>query len=110
MNIDVIGRASIVELLIRNGANVNATDHTNRTPLYMAAEIGDILLHFLFKINKIFRNKTFIMIRMLHNSLGNEKIVDTLIKSGADVNRKNNDGWSPLQTAAFNGNIQMKIT
>lgn len=34
------GHENIVDLLIRNGAQVNNRDNMNRTPLYMAAELG----------------------------------------------------------------------
>lgn len=37
----MVGRANVVDLLIKNGADVNATDHISRSSLYLAAERGD---------------------------------------------------------------------
>lgn len=43
----------------------------------------------------------------IHNKivvLGKEKVVETLIKNGANVNQVNAEGRSPLHAASSNGN------
>ncbi|MRR16331.1 MAG: hypothetical protein EG826_07730 [Deltaproteobacteria bacterium] len=57
---------SIAEMLVANGADVNAADAKGRTPLAAAA------------------------------GLGNMKAVEFLLKHGADVNARDNDGKTPL--------------
>jgi hypothetical protein len=61
----------IAELLIANGADVNAENLTWRTPLLVAA------------------------IR------GHKEIAELLIANGADVNAKDENGWTPLVYAKF---------
>lgn len=48
--ISILGRANIVDILLKNGANINATDHINRSPLYLAAENGNNCSILLTKI------------------------------------------------------------
>lgn len=38
-----------------------------------------------------------------HFRLGRENIVELLLRNGALIDHKNNDGWTALMTAAFNG-------
>jgi len=46
--------------------------------------------------------------RLLSASIkGNTKIADLLLKAGADVNAKDNDGWTTLMWALFNENMDM---
>jgi peptidoglycan/LPS O-acetylase OafA/YrhL len=63
------GRADVVELLIRRGANVNGVEADHSTPLHSAA---------LF---------------------GHEKVVYMLVQNGADVNAANIRGETPLGVA-----------
>jgi len=60
----------IAELLITNGANVNAKEGYSFAPLHAAAYAGQ------------------------------KEIVELLIAEGADVNAKLGDGWTPLHFAA----------
>ena len=65
---------------ILNGANVNAKDNSDSTPLIYAATFN--LVH---------------------------EVVMTLIKAGADVNTGNYAGWTPLMMAAGNENSNPEI-
>jgi ankyrin repeat protein len=63
------GRKEVVELLIAQGADVNAKSFLGYTPLHQAAVFGQ------------------------------KKVVELLITKGADVNAKANDGKTPLNWA-----------
>ncbi len=67
----------IAKLLIANGANVNARDEQNSTPLHQAAENGTL------------------------------RVVKLLIEHNADLNAKDDRGWTPLHKAVERGNIQI---
>ncbi len=67
----VTGRAEVIELLIRQGADVNAVDRDGGTALLAAA------------------------------FLGHEEAVDLLVRGGAKVNAANNRGETPLDGAVF---------
>ena len=65
------GHKEVAELLIANGADINAKNLTLRTPLLVAA------------------------------ILGHKEIAELLIANGADVNAKDENGWTPLVYAKF---------
>ena len=65
------GNTSMIELLLKNGANVNKTDNGLETPLHFAASYGKL------------------------------EVVEALLEKGADVNFKSNSSWTALHFAAF---------
>ena len=71
------GNKEIVEILINNGANINAKDEYGETPLMSACKMG--------------RNE----------------VADFLIKNGANVNEKSNLGNSPLSLAKKQGHKEI---
>ena len=66
-------KPEIVKLLIEKGANVNETDGSNKTPLFIAIETAE-----------------------------SDNIVNILLKNGADVNHKDINGETPLFLAIKN--------
>lgn len=69
-----VGRTEVVELLLEHGANISCSLKSGYTPLYAAAENGY------------------------------EKIVEAMIRAGANVNQPMKQiGWMPLHVAAENG-------
>ena len=64
----------MVEFLLKNGADPNASSSVGWTPLHLASAHS--------------------------NSDSSLKTVDALLRSGADSNAKNNYGWTPLHTAS----------
>ena len=74
----VVRTKEITELLIANGADVNAKDDVLEfTPLHLAAEYG------------------------------HKEIAESLIAKGADVNAKTNSGRTPLHLAAYHGQTEI---
>ena len=71
------GHKEVAELLIDNGADVNAKDIDGWTPLRKAAWHG------------------------------RKEIVELLIANGADVNPQDVNGWTPLHQAARNGHKEI---
>ena len=70
--------AEIVSLLLANGADINAKDSYNRTPLQLAVRFGC------------------------------SDMARLLIAKGADVNAKDNEGATPLFSAALDNNKDME--
>ena len=71
------GHIEIVEVLLDNGADVNAYNNYGNTALMMASENGHI------------------------------EIVEMLLKKGADLDAKNNDGETALKTASEKGHEEV---
>ena len=66
-------RKNCIELLLTSGANVNAADHDNATPLHIAAVVG------------------------LHD------VAVLLLANGSDVTAQNGDNMTPLYCAPIRG-------
>ncbi len=67
------GHTEVAELLLQQGANVNARDNNGRSPLINAA------------------------------AFGHTEVAELLLQSGANVNISDNQGFSPLIRAVFYG-------
>ncbi len=99
-------RLLVVRLLVDHGADVNARDDEENTPLLWAALMGftEVAEFFLAKgadVNaKDESDRT-----PLHwaASTGHKESVDLLLLNGADVNAKDKDGETPLQYADRRG-------
>ena len=90
------GYKEIVELLIAEGANVNANNQYGYTPLHLATtkEVAALLISNGADVNaKIDEGWT-----SLHSAVanGHKEVVEVLIAKGADVNAKDDDGDTPL--------------
>ncbi len=106
LHVAVGGRVSLVKLLLESGANPNAKDKSDRTPLYLAAQAGKLeMLQALVEggadLNN--RDRGGETPLMAATSLAPEHILSFLIAKGADVNVQAEKGQSPLQHTAWRG-------
>ena len=101
---------TMVELLITNGADVNAKNINYDTPLHGAARAGDAhILKLLIANGADVNAKNIKRDTPLHGAVraGDAHILKLLIANGADVNARDNDGLTPLHCAIKNGNKQV---
>ena len=71
------GNVELLEIAIREGADVNAKNEYGSTPLHKSARHGRL------------------------------EVARALIDKGADVNAKNDDGWTPLLLSASNEHLEV---
>lgn len=90
------GKKEIVQLFIESGADVNAKDHKQETPLFRSSWSGNWLNYFFKSVIL----KWFWSVR----NLGDVGVVKLLLDHGAEINVKNYLGSVPLVKAASNGN------
>ncbi len=97
---------SIVEFLLKSGADINKADSNGTTPLKGAIHKGhdrivQLLLDSGADINKADRNGMTPLEGAIYH--GHDRIVQLLLDSGAVRDKADNDGWEPLSAAAALG-------
>ena len=101
----------VVKLFIQLGANVNAKNRYDSTPLQLAAKNGNIdvakcLIEHGAKLdmkNKIY-GRAAIHYAVIYGKI---EVAKCLIEHGAKVDMKNEDGEAPLHLATENGDIEV---
>jgi len=100
----------IVEYLISKEANINAQDQNGETPLLVAAFYGhsDILNHLLKQREIKIDIPNTDLSTPLHKAAQKNRfmIIQALINAGATVDVYNQQGFSPIDLAAFLGNLE----
>lgn len=102
----------VVEILLKNGANVNVQDHRGETPFHSFAYSGDMRIAELF-----FNSKADFNVRNnegelpLYNAVINRKVkvAQFLIDNGSDVNYINNEGLTLLHRLCCCSTNNIKI-
>ncbi len=95
------GHAEIARLLIESGANVNATNNFNTTPLMLAADKSESIVKLLIAKGANVNAKGTMNSTALHSAAGsgNKIVAELLIANGADVNAKEMGFETPLDSA-----------
>ena len=113
------GRTKIIELLIANGADVNAKDHTAMTPLHAAVISGEraaalageqavVALLLDRQANLQAKNEEGQTALHLAAATGQPRLTRFLIERGADLQGKDFDGRTPLYYARKNHHPQTR--
>ncbi len=105
-----IGDLDRVKSLIRNGADVNMTDSSGRTPLYLAIftshrDITEFLIAKGADLEVKDHKGETLLYQVCYNVLESE--AELLISRGADVNVKTKYGNTPLHGAASAGHQEL---
>ncbi|XP_071115151.1 uncharacterized protein [Haliotis cracherodii] len=106
----VTGNINILDLLMKHGANPNATNRWNSTPLHYLCARGHLkgvqmMIPKIEDINKIGHNEnTALHEAARHQSDRSQACVQLLIESNAEINVKNNRGATPLHEAVMSSN------
>ncbi len=103
------GQLEIVEVLLANGANINAEDHAGRSPIFyaMRTKHRNIALRLAEAgANLTLRSKDGTTLLMLAANIGDADLARQLIAAGCDVNavRLGGERITALMEAATDGN------
>ena len=106
------GYQEIVALLLNYGADVNECTPSGITLLHIAEQNRDRdMIQFLLQKGadprtRVEKEKGFVL---LHSACehGYRELAAILIDDGVDVNRCDDNGWSPLRTATKNGHTEV---
>ena len=107
--------ARIIKLLLEKGADVESADAEGKTLLMIAAplehlEITSLLLKHHAKVNAVMTRGYYQGRTALHFVADKREFTQSakiLVYNGADVNRKDINGWTPFMYAAKNGNLNL---
>lgn len=97
------GHGGVVEVLVAQGADVNATTSNGVTPLHLAASLGHREVAELLLANGADINAADPewKVTALHSAagFGRKQMVELLLAKGADVHARNIHGQTPLDVA-----------
>ncbi|KAG4274426.1 hypothetical protein FPRO04_09384 [Fusarium proliferatum] len=101
------GKKDTVELLVDNGAEINARCHLGLSPLHISVETGqNEITEFL-----ISKGADVSVVddygRTALTMSGNTEVARQLIDSGADISHVTTDGFTPLSMASRRGHVEL---
>uniref|UniRef100_G1U7B7 Ankyrin repeat and SOCS box containing 2 n=1 Tax=Oryctolagus cuniculus TaxID=9986 RepID=G1U7B7_RABIT len=100
----------VMEILVGGGAKVESKTPCGITPLFVAAQSGQLdALRFLAKHGADINTQASDSASALYEACKNEheEVVEFLLSQGADANRANKDGLLPLHMASKKGNYRI---
>lgn len=103
-------QTSVVQELIKRGANIHIEDYEDWQPIHYAAQSGDLdIIRILLDAGANIEALTERGLTPLHLAAGANDVqaCDLLIRCGSAVAIPDADGWHPLHQAAFLGNLDM---
>jgi ankyrin repeat protein len=102
------GQLEIAKLLKERGANINAVNKFNRTPLKEAisGNKGEII-EWLCQQDEIDVNKGNCLIEAIY--LRNEKAIQFLLEKKVNINQENDQGRLPLEAATYSLDLVRKL-
>jgi len=108
----IFRQEEIAELLIENGADIDAQDDKGWSALHFAAQsylpkTMKLLIAKKANIDPIDFYGNTPLSRALSNTKGRGEIIRLLLEAGADQNKKNNSGISPLEFAKRVNNFHL---
>ena len=102
---------SVVESLLRAGADVHAVDEYGLTPLHLAAIFGNAssVSALLAKGADVFAQEYSLSAQPIHGAAycGSLEVANLLLARGVSVDPLTTHGWTPLIAVAANGHIQV---
>jgi ankyrin repeat protein len=100
------GKKDVVKALIDKGADVNVASSQSGTPLMYAAQQGDLsTVQALLSAPGIDIDAYGAKALLVAAASGKKDVMKALIDNGANVNRADNLGWTPLMYAAKQGHL-----
>ena len=105
------GECSVVETLLKNGANANERDHAGWTPLHEAALRGHVdVVRLLLDNGADVNSKSADQDTPLHDASENnhDDVVELLLERGADPRASNANDRTPLEIAVENENERIE--
>src|SRR5579872_3350174 len=104
------GNRDALRAALKDGGDVNAAQGDGMTPLHWAAvrndvEMAELLMYAGANVKATTRIGGYTPLLVAAKS-GNAKVIETLLKHGADPDRGTVNGTTPLMFAAMSGNVE----